>query len=189
MEQPGVEQVIPVDLIDGQVRELTEDRLALVKLDGNVVEGDLDPTNAEIVTMHSEVYKARPDVSGLIHTHSPALLAFALANRSLSCRYEALLRFGQASDVPVVPWAPRGTEKSVTGIIDTINQHPDTNAVILGNHGVLVFGPTPGAAAALLTVLEEAAEAELASEAIGGAVDLPSGALADVRAGMARVRS
>ncbi len=33
------------------------------------------------------------------------------------------------------------------------------------------------------------AEAELASEAIGGAVDLPSGALADVRAGMARVRS
>lgn len=175
--------------IDGQVRELTEDRLALVRLDGTVIEGALDPTNAEIVTMHSEVYKTRPGVGGIIHTHSPSLLAFALANRSLSCRYEALLRFGQATEVPVVPWAPRGTERSVTGIIDTITEHPDTNAVILGNHGVLVFGPTPGAAAALLTVLEEAAEAELASEAIGGAVDLPSGALADVRAGMARVRS
>ncbi|MHB1787255.1 MAG: class II aldolase/adducin family protein [Acidimicrobiales bacterium] len=175
--------------MDGQVRDLTPDRLALVSLDGKVLEGELDPTNAEIIAMHSEVYRARPEVGGIIHTHSPHLLAFALANRALPCRYEALLRFGQATAVPVVQWAPRGSERSVGGIVDALAAHPLTQAVLLGNHGVLVFGASPAQAAQLVTVLEEAAEAELAAETLGGAVDFPAGALDQVRASMARVRS
>ncbi len=175
--------------VEGQVRDLGPDRLALVRLDGTVLEGTLDPANAEIVTMHSEVYKARPEVGGIIHTHSPHLLAFAMAGRPLPDRYEALLRFGQAEDVPVVPWAPRGSERSVSGIIDALGRQPGTQAVLLGNHGDLVFGPGPREAAALLTVLEEAAEAELAAAPLGGAADFPPGALEDVRASMARVPS
>jgi L-fuculose-phosphate aldolase len=173
----------------GQIRGLETDRLALVGLDRTVLEGELDPTNAEIVAMHSEVYRARPQVGGIIHTHSPYLLAFAMANRPLACRYEALLRFGQAAEVPVVPWAPRGSERSVGGILDALGEHPATQAVLLGNHGVLVFGGGPKEAASLLTVLEEAAEGELAAATLGGAVDLPAGALAEVRASMARVRT
>ncbi|MHB1737896.1 MAG: class II aldolase/adducin family protein [Actinomycetes bacterium] len=175
--------------VDGQVRDLSPNRLALVGLDGTVVEGDLDPSNAEIVSMHSEVYRVRPEVGGIIHTHSPHLLAFAMAGRELACRYEALLRFGQAESVPVVPWAPRGSERSVSGIIDVLGQHPGTQAVLLGNHGALVLGRDPLHAASLLTVLEEAAEAELAALPLGGAVDFPASALADVRASMARARA
>jgi L-ribulose-5-phosphate 4-epimerase len=175
--------------VDGMVRDLKEDRMARVRLDGTVVAGRLDPTNAEIVAMHSEVYRARAEVGGIIHTHSPHLLAFAMANRPLPCRYEALLRFGQAAEVPVVPWAPRGSERSVGGIVDAIRQSPATQAVILGNHGVLVFGSSPLAAAALVTVLEEAAEGELAALELGGAQEFPKGALEEVRASMARVRS
>ncbi|MEX6428999.1 MAG: class II aldolase/adducin family protein [Ferrimicrobium sp.] len=174
--------------IDGHVRNLTEDRLATVSLDGTVLEGELDPTNAEIVAMHSEVYKIRPEVGGIIHTHSPHLLAFAMANVALPCRYEALLRWGQATDVPVAPWAPRGSQDSVSSIIDLIKANPETHAVLLGNHGVLVFGTDPVATAQLLTVLEEAAEAELAAVSLGGATSLPATALEAIRAAMARVR-
>ncbi len=175
--------------VDGMVRDLIPERMARVRLDGTVVEGSLDPTNAEIVAMHAEVYRERAEVGGIIHTHSPHLLAFAMANRALPCRYEALLRFGQAAEAPVVPWAPRGSERSVAGIVDAIRQNPATLAVILGNHGVLVFGPTPQAAAALVTVLEEAAEGELAATRLGGAQEFPPGALEEVRAAMARVRA
>ncbi|HVD02917.1 MAG TPA: class II aldolase/adducin family protein [Candidatus Dormibacteraeota bacterium] len=175
--------------VDGMVRDLSPDRLARVRFDGTVLAGTLDPTNAEIVAMHSEVYRARPEVGGIIHTHSPNLLAFAMANSPLPCRYEALLRFGQAEEVPVVPWAPRGSERSVGGIVEALREHPATHAVILANHGVLVFGRSPQAAAALVTVLEEAAEGELAASPLGGAVEFPSGALDEVRAAMARVRS
>ncbi len=79
--------------------------------------------------MHTEPYRARPDVGAIIHTHSPHLLAFAMASRPMPCRYEGLLRFGQAEDVPVVPWAPRGSEKSVSSIIDA-----------LASSGLLTFG-------------------------------------------------
>ncbi|MEV8393489.1 MULTISPECIES: class II aldolase/adducin family protein [unclassified Streptomyces] len=175
--------------VEGHVRDLGPDGLALVRLDGAVLEGKLDPANAEIVTMHSEVYRARPEVGGIVHTHAPHLLAFAMAGRPLPCRYEALLRFGQAEDVPVVPWAPRGSERSVAAIIDVLGQNPGTQAVLLGNHGVLVFGRGPLEAARLLTVLEEAAEAELAAEPLGGAASLPAGALEDIRASILRARS
>jgi L-ribulose-5-phosphate 4-epimerase len=172
----------------GQVRDLTPGELAAVRLDGSVIEGELDPVNAEIVAMHTQVYRARDDVGAIIHTHSPYLVAFAVANRPLPCRYEALLRFGQAQDVPVVPWAPRGSEKSVSGIVDALDAHPSTGAVLLGNHGVLAFGPDPAGAASLVTVLEEAAESEVSAAVLGGSVDFPPGALEDVRASMARAR-
>ena len=172
----------------GAVRDLTPDQLATVTLEGEVIDGELGPENAEIVAMHSVVYRARPEVGGIIHTHSPAATAFALAGRPLPCRAEPLLRFGQAEPVPVVPWGPRGSDASVRGIEAVLSQAPTTSAVLLGNHGLLVFGPDPIATARLVVAIEEAAEAELAAAAIGGAVDFPAGALEAVRASMARVR-
>ncbi|MHB1172873.1 MAG: class II aldolase/adducin family protein [Lacisediminihabitans sp.] len=102
----------------GMVRGLRADQLATVSLDGEVLDGVLGPENAEIVAMHSVIYKTREDVGGVIHTHSPAATAFALAHRPLPCRAEPLLRFGQAEPVPVVPWGPRGSDVSVRGIAE-----------------------------------------------------------------------
>jgi len=172
----------------GMVRDLRPDQLATVTLDGEVVEGTLGPENAEIIAMHAVVYKARADVGGIIHTHSPAATAFALANRELPCRAEPLLRFGQAEPVPVVAWGPRGSDVSVRGIAAALEAHPTTSAVLLANHGLLAFAADPPAAARLVVAVEEAAEAELAAAAIGGAVDFPPGALDAVRASMARVQ-
>lgn len=173
----------------GMVRDLRTDQLATVSLDGEVLNGQLGPENAEIVSMHSVVYRARGDVGGIIHTHSPAATAFALANRELPCRAEPLLRFGQAEAIPVAPWGPRGSEVSVRGIAAALDEQPTTSAVLLANHGLLAFGADPMAAARLVVAIEEAAEAELAAVALGGAVDFPPGALEQVRASMARARS
>jgi|SRR5579875_687983 len=172
----------------GHVRHLTPSDLALVRTDGTVLEGELHAVNAEIVHMHGEVYRAKKDVGGIIHTHSPALLGFAVANRPLRCTYEAMARFGQDTEVPVVPWAPRGSERSVGGIVEAITKHPQTQAVLLGNHGVLVFTGTVLRAAMLLSALEEAAEAELAAEGLGGARELPTGASADIQGAIAAAK-
>jgi L-ribulose-5-phosphate 4-epimerase len=173
----------------GSVRDLRTDQLALVGMDGRVLEGELAPENAEIVAMHSVIYNARPEVGGVIHTHSPAATAFALAHRPLPCRTEPLLRFGQAEEVPVVPWGPQGSDVSVRGIAEALGQHPSTAPVLLANHGLLVFGPEPLATARLVVAIEESAEAEVAAAAVGGAVDFPEAALEAVRRSMARVRS
>jgi len=171
----------------GAVRDLRPDQVALVDLEGQVLEGELAPENAEIVAMHAVIYRHRPTAGAVIHTHSPAATAFALAHRELPCRAEPLLRFGQAEAVPVVPWGPRGSDVSVRGIDELLQQRPGTQAVLLANHGLLVFGPDPLATARLVIAIEEAAEAELAASLLGGAVDFPPGALEAVRASMARV--
>lgn len=170
----------------GMVRDLRRDQLATVDLLGRVLEGALGPENAEIVAMHSVVYKTRPEVGGVIHTHSPAATAFALAHRPLPCRAEPLLRLGQAEPVPIVPWGPRGSDRSVRGIAEVLEANPTTAAVLLANHGLVAFGTDPLAAARLVVAIEEAAEAELSAAAIGGAADFPEGALDAVRASMAR---
>ena len=90
----------------------------------------------------------------MIYTHSPHLLAFALARRPLPTRYEPLRRLGQAEEVPVVK---AGT------VIELIQQRPGTQAVLLGDHGVLAFGPDTETA----VPLEEAAEAQLRAAALG----------------------
>ena len=56
--------------------------LALVGLDGLVEEGQLQASVSEIVGMHAAVYRARAVVGAVVHTHSPAVTAFALARGS-----------------------------------------------------------------------------------------------------------
>ena len=160
--------------------------LAVVRFDGTVEQGTLLPSVAEIVEMHAAVYRCRAGVGAVVHTHSPGVTAFALAHVPVPCRYEALLRHGQAGDVPVVGWAPRWSPASVDGITQVLGERPDTLALLLANHGVLVIGPNPAAAAALVVTLEEAAGAELAAASLGGAKALPPGALEAVRASRAR---
>jgi L-ribulose-5-phosphate 4-epimerase len=173
----------------GTVRDLHADQLGVVDFDGNLLEGDLAPDRAEIIAMHSVVYTTRPDVGAVFHTHSPSVTAFALADRPLPSRIEALLRFGQADPIPVVPWGPRGSYISVRGITKTLDEHPTTTAVLLANHGLLAFGADPLAATDLVIALEEAAEAELAATMLGGGVDLPQDALHAVQASMQRAQS
>lgn len=112
----------------------------------------------------------------------------ALAGRPLPCRYEALLRHGQGQAVSVVPWAPRGSDASVSDITDALDRQAGTLAVLLANHGLLAFGSSPTVAAKLAAALETAADAELRSVAIAGVQDFSQGALGEVRRGMARGR-
>ena len=170
----------------GQVRGLTAEQLAVVTLTGEVVEGEVDATNREIIAMHAAVYRERPEAQAVIHTHSPHVTSFALAHQPLPCRYEALLRLGVADDIPVAAWGPRGSEESIRAIRETLQAHPGVPAVLLANHGLLAFGTDIGATAQLIVAMEEAAEMTLGAAPLGGAQPFPEGALEHVRAQIAR---
>ena len=171
--------------LGGNVQDLTPASFAVVGLDGTVLEGEVDPGNQEIVEMHAGVYRLRPDVGAVIHTHAPHLTAFAIAHEPLPLAYEPLLRFGLREPVPVVPWAPRGSEASVGGILRMAESHPDLSAVLLANHGVLVFHKTPASTAGLLGTLEEAAELSLMAKTLGEPRPFPDSAVAQVKERMA----
>jgi L-ribulose-5-phosphate 4-epimerase len=172
---PQAEQMLLTST--GHITHLTQDQLASVTFDGEVIEGALDPTTREIVAMHACVYRERPDVQAVIHTHSPHVTSFALANLALPCVYEAMLRFGITEDVPVAEWAPRGSQESVTNIVAQLQQHPTVPAVLLGNHGLLAFSRDPLLTAQLIIIMEEAAELTLRARTLGGEKPFPADAL------------
>jgi L-ribulose-5-phosphate 4-epimerase len=172
----------------GVLAGISADDFAVVGLDGTEHDDRLQAGSREIVGMHAVVYRERTEVGAVIHTHSPAVTGFAVAGRPLPCRYEGLLRFGQATDVPCVPWAPRGSAESVAGIAAALQADPDTRAVLLGNHGLLAFGADADAAAQLVVILEEAADAELRAITLGGSTPFPPDALDAVRASISAAR-
>jgi L-ribulose-5-phosphate 4-epimerase len=173
----------------GTIRGLTIADLAVVSFDGKVLDGDMEPTAAEIVGMHVGVYRARPRARAVIHTHSPHATAFALAHEPLPCAYEALLRFGVAEPIPVADWAPRGSPESVGNIVQKATEHPTVPAVLLGNHGLLAWGADPIEAARLVVAMEEAARVTLDARRLGGEKPFPPGALEWEQRRMAEHRS
>lgn len=161
----------------GNLEDLTKEAIATVALEGEVLEGEVDPVVAEIVPMHAAVYRERAEVGAVIHNHAPNATAFALAHAPLPCAYEALLRFGVPEEIPVADWAPRGSEESVRNILKQMRRSPKTPAVLLANHGVLAFGRDPVGTARLLAAIEEAAEAAVRASMLGGVRPFPPGAL------------
>ncbi len=169
----------------GSLRGMRPDDLVWVPL-GEGELPSLSPVVREIVPMHREVHRLGLDgVRAVVHTHSPAVTAFAVANRPLPCVYEAMLRFGLEEDVPVAAWAPRGSTASVSNITTLLRQRPTRRAVLLGNHGLLAMGRSPEEAARLVVAMEEGAAAVIAAQALGGALPFPSGAFLTEQAHMA----
>ena len=64
-----------------EYEELTPDMLVVLDLDGNIVEGDLNPSSD--TKTHIELYKAFPQLGGIVHTHSPYAVAWAQAGRDI----------------------------------------------------------------------------------------------------------
>lgn len=152
---------------------LKPENLALLDLDGKIVEGEISPTNAEIVHMHAVVYKQRPEIGAVVHTHSTFATSFALASRSLACSYEALVRADMTDGVPLAVYGPRGSAASVDNIAGALRSAQNTKAVLLENHGVLAFGADPAAAARANLIVEEAAQMAIYAEVLGGAKAIP----------------
>jgi L-ribulose-5-phosphate 4-epimerase len=153
------------------LRGLTPDGIARVRFDGTLLEGRLPPIQGAVVDMHLARYRASDEVGCVLHTHSPFATAFAVAQRPIECWIEALAMFGLADGVPVAAYGPRGSKEALAAIEAALR--PGGSAVLLANHGVLVFHRTPELAIMVGGVVEEAAQAALIASPIGGPVLIP----------------
>ena len=144
--------------------------VARVGLDGTLLEGELPPIQGAVVAMHTAMYADHRDVGCVLHTHSPFATAYAVARRPIGCWVEALAMFGLAAGVPVAGYGPRGSAEAVANIRAAVI--PGVPAVLLANHGVLVFHRTPELAILVGGVVEEAAQAGINASTLGGPVEI-----------------
>jgi L-ribulose-5-phosphate 4-epimerase len=154
------------------LRGLGAHGIARVGLDGQLREGNLPPIQGAVVAMHTAMYADKPEVGCVIHTHAPYATAYAVANQPIDCWIEALAMFGLPAGVPLAGYAPRGSDEAVQNIRKAVS--PGGPAVLLANHGVLVFHKNVDLAALVLGVVEEAAQASINARGLGGPVAIPA---------------
>ncbi|MFE9654556.1 L-ribulose-5-phosphate 4-epimerase [Micromonospora sp. NPDC006431] len=133
--------------------DLTADSIVVCDLDGNLVEGDLNPSSD--TAAHAYVYRHRPDVGGVVHTHSTYASAWAARGEPIPCVLTAMAdEFG--GEIPVGPFAMIGDDSIGRGIVETLSGHRSP-AVLMRNHGVFTIGPTPRDAVKAAVMCEDVA--------------------------------
>jgi L-ribulose-5-phosphate 4-epimerase len=102
---------------------------------------------------HLYLYKNRPDIGGVIHTHSNYATSFALLGRPIPCYLTAIAdEFG--CDIPCVPYVDNQGDNIGQAILQHIGSSP---AVLLANHGAFAIGKTPRDALKAAVMLEDVA--------------------------------
>ena len=85
--------------------------------------------------MHAAIYRARPDVLAIVHTHSPHATALAAAGRGIPPFHYMIALAG--GDVRCMPYATFGTAELAESAVRGLQ---DRRACLLGNHGVMAIG-------------------------------------------------
>lgn len=135
--------------------------IVVVDANGAVAEGRWKPT-VETPT-HLCVYRARSDVQAVIHAHAPYATAFGVAYRPIPLvLMEAACCLG--GPVPIAPYMMSGSEAFGKLITDTMGSG---NAVVWGNHGILVAGPSLKQALSMAHAVEDNAQAYLLAAQLG----------------------
>ena len=132
--------------------DLEPESVVVVDLDGRVVDGALRPS-VDAAT-HLYVYRHRPDVGGVVHTHSPYATSFALLGLSIPVYLTAMAdEFGTA--ILCGAYCQIGGEEIGLEIVRSIGASP---AILIKSHGVFTIGPSPTAAVKAAVMAEDVAK-------------------------------
>lgn len=168
-----------VSVRDGQGRYLatpTATSKAAVRADGLVV---VDDAGKQVggrgkpfseIGLHLTVFHNRADVQAVIHAHPPTATGFAVAGVPLDEAFMAEAVVSLGPGVPTVPFAAPGPD-ACRALADYTLEY---DAVLLGGHGVLTWGPDLETAYLRMELVEHLAKIALVARQLGGVRPLPS---------------
>lgn len=147
--------------------DLQPSDLVVLDLDGRIIEGHLRPS-VDAPT-HLYVYRHRPDVGGIAHTHSPYATAFAALGRPIPVYLTAMGdEFG--GPIPVGAYAQIGGEEIGQEIVHSIG---DSCVILMKSHGVFAIGPDPVAATKAAVMVEDVAKTVHLALQLGKPEEIP----------------
>ncbi|MBI3152702.1 MAG: class II aldolase/adducin family protein [Chloroflexi bacterium] len=132
--------------------KMEADDICILDYETKSMEGAMRPSIES--GMHAAVYQNRADVHCIIHTHQPYASALALIKMPIPALFDEQVRFLGRS-VDIIPYAPSGTGFLANAVKAKVKNN--SNAFILQNHGVLVFGGTMEQAIHNMALLEKCA--------------------------------
>lgn len=143
--------------------QLTPDKMVVLDLEGNIVEGDCIPSSD--TPTHFELYKEFGEIGGVVHTHSMYATAWAQAKRKIDC-------YGTTHGdyfYNEIPCTPELTPEEINGnyelntgklIVRTMNDkdYISVPGILVANHGPFTWGKDANDAVHNSVVLEQLAK-------------------------------
>lgn len=156
-----------------EYERLTPEDMVVIDLEGNRVEGALKPSSD--TATHLELYKAFPEIGGIVHTHSSYATSWAQAGRSIPC-YGTTHADYIYGEVPCVRNLSKeeieeayetNTGRLIAAEFQRMKKDPmAVPAVLCKNHGPFAFGKNAADAVHNAVVLEEVAKMAYRAEII-----------------------
>lgn len=147
-----------------EYEELTPDKMVVVDLEGNLVEGDLKPSSD--TATHLELYKAFEDIKGIVHTHSPWSVIFAQAGLDIPAAgtthadyfYGPIPCTRQMKEEEIKTDYEKETGLVITETFEKRGISPNqVPGVIVNDHGPFTWGDSAANAVHNAVVLEQVA--------------------------------
>jgi len=115
---------------------LKSEKMVHMRIDGLILDKDSEPSSE--FRLHKAIYRERPKVQCIIHTHSPFASMLAILHKSIPVIIDEMsILFG--GEVPCTNYYPAGSEEIANEVLKVMNKQ---NAVIIANHGVVIVGKT-----------------------------------------------
>ena len=148
--------------------ELTPENMAIVDLEGRVIEATHGPSSD--TASHLYLYQHRPNVMGVVHTHSNYATAFAAVGKPIpACLTAVADEFG--GPVPCGGYAQIGGEQIGQEILRSIGNSP---AILMKQHGVFTIGESVEKALKAAIMVEDIAKTVWLAMQIGTPEELPA---------------
>jgi L-ribulose-5-phosphate 4-epimerase len=148
--------------------DLAPQNMVVCDLDGRVVEGELAPSSD--TAAHAFIYRAMPQVGGIVHTHSGYASAWSAVAEPIPCVLTAMAdEFG--GEIPIGPFAMIGSEDIGQGVVRTLEDHRSP-AVLMQNHGVFAIGEHARAAVKAAVMCEDVARTVYLARQLGEPVPM-----------------
>jgi L-fuculose-phosphate aldolase len=162
--------------------ELTHDNILTIDLEGKVIAGG-GRRHSEVF-IHSAIYKTRPDVQSVVHTHPPYAVALSATGRPMRCFSQPAALFYQELGIYADTINLIRTPEMGAAVARALGPH---RAALLKNHGVVVVGGTVEEAVINTIMLENAAMIQMITEAAGDpAPDFPADDIAQLKQDISR---
>ncbi|AHH19624.1 class II aldolase/adducin-like protein [Nocardia nova SH22a] len=148
-------------------------RPVVANFDGEVLSGN---GSSGFVTGYAEVFRTHPEITSVVHVHSPWLGGWAQTHRTFPIRYAAVQRLTLSREIP--PHIDRSIGAGAF-VLDRLTHDPDLIAIFEANGGANVIGRGGLLELAKLVVLlEEGAQYQAIGETLGGSVEFDTSNLA-----------
>lgn len=156
-----------------QYSTMTAENIMVLDLEGNVVEGDLNPS-VESPT-HLEIYRQREDAGAVVHSHSIYTTALALLHMPLPpVLDEVVPKLG--GEIRVTSYAMPGTKELAKNVVEAMDMR---SAVLIANHGAVCCAKTIRKAMEKAILLERTCKIYILAKQIGNPIHLPEDVVED----------